>query len=58
MSFLMFAVILAASAMLTGCGKKGPLYLPKPNEARNTAAEMPGPPLSPPDKTAARVNNR
>lgn len=37
--FLLLVIVLGISSMLSGCGKKGPLYLPdeKPQQTQQTS---------------------
>ena len=37
--FLLLVIVLGISSMLSGCGKKGPLYLPdeKPRQTQQTS---------------------
>lgn len=34
--FLLVILVLGISSMLSGCGKKGPLYLPQPSSLQQT----------------------
>jgi predicted small lipoprotein YifL len=38
---LLWGMILAASIVLTGCGQKGPLYLPEPRQEPPHAVQSP-----------------
>jgi predicted small lipoprotein YifL len=42
-------LLLAAGLLTSGCGTKGPLYLPKPDAASQKPAPIPIPP-SPPER--------
>jgi|GEM_PF-3138561 len=49
--FLLFTVI-TGTVVLSGCGQKGPLYLPKASQTTTPTQQTPAPTPSAYDKTA------